>query len=192
MRQLNLPNAITASRIALIFVFGYLLITHRDGWAIAVLAIAGVSDFLDGYLARKWNQATELGRILDPAADRILTVVVVLGLAVRHIIPWWLVVILLARDLVVGLALLWGKHHGLPAPQVTFMGKTATFVLYVALPLAYLAFERWDAVHTVAIILAVAGAVLYWASGLGYVRSVISGERSGSSPTDAEQQASLE
>lgn len=192
MRAWNIPNAITIARILLIVVFGYLLMTHRDGWAIAVLALAGISDFLDGYLARKWNQATELGRILDPAADRILTVVVVLGLAIRDIIPWWLVVFLLARDVVVGVALLVGRRRGIAAPQVTFIGKTATFVLYFALPLAYLAFERWDTVHMVAIVVATLAGALYWASGIGYVRAVLSGEHSGDSPTDENQQAHLE
>lgn len=192
MRDWNIPNAITASRIALIVVFGFLLVTHRDGWAIAVLAFAGVTDFLDGYLARKWNQTTDLGRILDPAADRILTIVVVVGLALRDIVPWWLVAVLLARDVVVGLALLWGKSRGTAAPRVTLMGKVATFALYVALPLAYLAFDRWPAVHSVAIILAVAASVLYWASGLGYVRAVASQQGSGASPTDENARAHLE
>jgi len=128
MQVWTIPNIITMARIVLIFIFGYLLVTEQDGWAITVLAIAGVSDFLDGYLARRWNQSTDLGRILDPAADRILTVVVVLGLAYRQIIPWWLVVILLARDVVVGVALL-----VLPGPGwvVIFLGLAVLATEYV-------------------------------------------------------------
>ncbi len=192
MIQWNIPNVITVLRIVLIGVFGVLLIQGHDAWAITVLAIAGASDFLDGYLARKWNQTTELGRILDPAADRILTVVVVLGLAVRGIIPWWLVGLLLARDAVVGLMLLWGRKAGAAAPQVTLVGKAATAALYVFLPLAYLAYERWPVVHVVSIVGAALAAVLYWWSGWGYVQAIRNGAKSGTSPTDASQEFRLE
>lgn len=168
----TVPNAISALRIVLIVVFVVLLAAHEDGWAIAALAGAGVSDFLDGFLARRWNQVTALGRILDPTADRLLTVAVVLGLAFRSIIPWWLVAVLVARDIVVGAALLHGKRKGLPTPQVTSLGKSATAALYLFLPLSYLAFDRWDAVYAVAIIGSVVAAGLYWAAGLGYFRDV--------------------
>lgn len=159
-------------RIALIGVFGVLLVQERDGWAIAALAAAGASDFLDGYLARRLGQTSAWGRILDPAADRLLTVVVVVGLAWRDIIPWWLVAVLLVRDVVVGLALLWGRSRTSRTPEVTWWGKAATFGLYVFLPLAFLAYERWDGVHTAAIVGASAAAVLYWVSGVQYVRQV--------------------
>lgn len=168
----TIPNAISALRIVLILVFGALLWTHADGWAVAALAGAAVSDFLDGFLARRWQQVTALGRILDPTADRLLTIAVVLGLAFRSIIPWWLVAVLMARDIVVGVALLYGRRHGIRTPQVTRLGKWATAALYLFLPLSYLAFERWDAVYTVAIIGSVAAAGLYWNAGIGYVRDV--------------------
>ncbi|NTV40193.1 MAG: CDP-alcohol phosphatidyltransferase family protein, partial [Demequinaceae bacterium] len=100
--QITVPNVITLARIGLIAAFGVLLVRSEDGWAITVLAIAGASDFLDGFVARRFNQTSDLGRFLDPAADRLLTVVVVLGLAWRTIIPWWLVALLLARDVVMG------------------------------------------------------------------------------------------
>jgi len=167
--QVTLPNLITLARIAAIVVFGVLLVGEIDGWAITVLAVAGASDFLDGYLARRLGQTSELGRILDPAADRILTVVVVLGLAWRDIIPWWLVVLLLARDVIMGGALLWWRHRGSTTPQVTMLGKSATFALYVFLPLAYLAYERWDGIHAFAVWSAAAAATLYWGSAVQYL-----------------------
>ena len=171
----TIPNAISALRIVLIIVFAVLLIAHEDGWAIATLALAGISDFLDGYLARRWNQVTKLGRILDPTADRMLTIAVVFGLGIRGIIPWWLVGVLFTRDIVVGIALLYGRSRGVDSPQVTMTGKWATGLLYLFLPLAYLAavafgVEGW--LHTVAIVGATASAVLYWAAGLGYVKDV--------------------
>lgn len=171
----TIPNIISMVRIALIVVFTVLLINENDGWAIAALAAAGISDFLDGYLARRWNQVTTLGRVLDPTADRMLTIAVVLGLGVRGIVPWWLVGVLFARDIVVGIALLFARARGVDSPQVTMTGKWATALLYFFLPLAYLAFvflpdQEW--LHTVAIIGAVAAAVVYWLAGLGYVRDV--------------------
>ena len=113
----TIPNIISMFRIVLIVVFAFLLATDHDGWAIAVLAVAGFSDFFDGYLARRWNQVTKLGRILDPTADRMLTIAVVLGLGLRGIIPWWLVAVLFARDIVVGVALLWARKHNTTRPR---------------------------------------------------------------------------
>jgi cardiolipin synthase len=188
----TIPNVITVGRIGLILCFGVLLVMGNDVLAIAALAIAGVSDWLDGFLARRWNQQTELGRILDPAADRILTVVVVLGLAVRDIVPWWLVAVLLARDVVVGIALLLGRKRGRPTPHVTFMGKLATALLYVFLPLAYLAvvaFADWAWLHTLAIVGATCSAILYWWSGLSYVAAASRPAKSGTSPTDEHEAA---
>ncbi len=168
----TVPNVISMVRIALIVVFAILLASHRDGWAIASLVAAGVSDFLDGFLARRWNQVTALGRVLDPAADRLLTLAVVIGLGLRGIIPWWLVGVLLARDAVVGIALLVGKSRGAGTPQVTFIGKVATTGLYFFLPLSYLAFGHSDAWHAIGIVGAGASAVVYWYAGLGYVANV--------------------
>jgi cardiolipin synthase len=171
----TIPNVISMVRIVLIFVFTWLLVTEHDGWAIVALSAAGISDFLDGYLARRWGQVTKLGRVLDPTADRLLTFAVVLGLGIRGIIPWWLVGVLFARDIVVGIALLWARSRHVDAPQVTMTGKWATGLLYVFLPLAYLAvvaFPGSEWLHTVAIVGAAAAAVVYWAAGLGYVRDV--------------------
>ena len=171
----TVPNIISMVRIALIVVFTWLLITEHDGWAIAALAAAGISDFFDGFLARRWNQVTRLGRVLDPTADRMLTIAVVLGLGLRGIVPWWLVGVLFARDIAVGIALLWGRSRHVEAPQVTMVGKWATALLYFFLPLAYLArvaFPTFGWLHTLAIVGATCAAVLYWASGLGYVRDV--------------------
>lgn len=168
----TIPNAISALRIVLIVVFAVLLATHHDIWAIAVLSIAGISDFLDGYLARRWNQVTKLGRVLDPAADRILVVAVILGLAWRDIVPWWLVALLLSRDVVVGIALAVGKRRGVHTPQVTFVGKLATLLLYFILPIAYLCYDRWDGLYIASLIAAVGASVLYWWAGIGYVRDV--------------------
>lgn len=173
----TVPNGISMARIVLIGVFGWLMIAGHDLWAIAALVVAGVSDFLDGYLARRWHQVTKLGSILDPTADRLLTIVVVLALAVRGIIPWWLLAILFARDIVVGVALLHARRKRIDVPDVSFVGKSATFALYFFLPLAFLAFERWDTVHVIAIVGATLTAALYWISGVMYVQDVVTRSR---------------
>lgn len=169
----TVPNGISMARIVLIAVFGWLIVAGYDLWAIATLVAAGVSDFLDGYLARRWQQVTKLGGILDPTADRLLTIVVVLALAIRGVIPWWLLAVLFARDIVVGIALLYARQRQIAVPEVTFIGKAATFALYFFLPLAFLAFDRWDTVHLIAIVGATATAALYWISGVFYVGDVI-------------------
>jgi cardiolipin synthase len=171
-RVWTIPNIISMLRIVLIFAFAVLLARRADGWAIIALVAAGVSDFFDGFLARRWNQVTTLGRVLDPAADRLLTLAVVIGLGLRGIIPWWLVGVLLARDAVVGIALLIGRRSGVGTPQVTFVGKAATFGLYWFLPLSYLAYGHSDAWHAVGIWGSTASAAAYWYAGLGYVRDV--------------------
>ncbi len=116
---------------------------------------------------------TFLGGEREPAQFALLlsflTVVVVLGLAWRDIIPWWLVVLLLTRDVVMGAALVWWHHRGSATPRVTMLGKSATFALYVFLPLAYLAFERWDGVHSFAIWAAAVSAVAYWGAAVQYL-----------------------
>lgn len=168
----TVPNAISMARIGLIGAFLYFLVADQDVWALVTLVAAGVSDFLDGYLARRWNQSTALGRLLDPLADRLLTVAVVVGFAVRGIIPWWLLAVLLARDAVVAIALWWGHRAHVAMPEVTRVGKLATLLLYLFLPLAYLAFNRWDSIHDVAIIGTVTATAVYWWAGGQYIQDI--------------------
>lgn len=103
-KVLTIPNALSALRVAGVPVFLWLTLqpyfgnANLDKWAIALLAISGATDYLDGKLARRWNQVTRLGQILDPAADRLYTLSTLLALLLRGIIPWWFLVILLARD----------------------------------------------------------------------------------------------
>ncbi|WP_062464653.1 CDP-alcohol phosphatidyltransferase family protein [Demequina soli] len=187
----TVPNAISMVRLVLIVVFGTLLTLEKDGWAIVALAAAGVSDFLDGFLARRWHQVTQLGRLLDPAADRLLTAVVIVGFAIRGIVPWWLVAVLLARDLVVGTALLVAHGRHVESPQVTYVGKLATALLYLFLPLAYLvvvAVPDWRALHGLAIAGTCVAAVLYWYAGMGYVRDLRARTRARNAVEDVRQE----
>lgn len=166
----TIPNMLSMLRIGLIVVFGVAFAAEQDALALIALVLAGISDFLDGFLARRWNQVTELGRLLDPAADRLLTFVVVITFLLRGILPWPLFVAILVRDLVVAVALLIGRRRGNEPPQVTFVGKAATAALYVFLPLAYVGFQ-WNEPLWIAAIVGLCGATIaYWWSAVGYVR----------------------
>jgi cardiolipin synthase (CMP-forming) len=138
-RILTVPNAISVARLAGVPVFLWLILgPEADGWAVALLIVAGLSDWLDGVIARAWNQQSRLGQVLDPAADRLYIAATLAGLAVRAVIPWWLVGLLVARELVVGAALLVLRRHGYGALQVSLVGKAATLCLLYAFPLVLL------------------------------------------------------
>ena len=139
-RVLTIPNVISAARLAGVPVFLWLVLGPRtataDYWAVALLIVAGLSDWLDGKIARALNQGSRLGQVLDPAADRLYIAATIVALAVREIIPWWLVAVLAVRELVVGGALVVLKRRaGFGTLQVSLVGKTATLCLLYAFPL---------------------------------------------------------
>src|ERR1700746_1615668 len=125
-RILTVPNAISVARLAGVPVFLWLVLgPHADGWAVALLIVAGLSDWLGGVIARAWNQQSRLGQVLDPAADRLYIAATLIGLAIRGIIPWWLVALLVARELVLGVALLVLRRHDFGPLPVSFVGTAA-------------------------------------------------------------------
>jgi cardiolipin synthase len=135
-RVLTVPNALSALRLAGVPVFLWLVLgPHRDGIALLLLIASGLTDYLDGKLARRLNQSTKLGALLDPTADRLYIVSTVVALTIRGIIPIWLLLVLIARDVVL-LAfgpLLLRMGYGIALP-VHFLGKAATFNLLYAFP----------------------------------------------------------
>ncbi|HHW82389.1 MAG TPA: CDP-alcohol phosphatidyltransferase family protein [Actinomycetales bacterium] len=134
----TIPNVISFLRLALIPVFGYLILTEQDVAAIVVLVVAGFTDWLDGALARWLNQVTVLGRLLDPVADRLYILVTLIGLAVRDFIPWWLLAVIVAREVVIFVCQLLLRSRGFGYLQVHMAGKAATFALMYAFPLLLL------------------------------------------------------
>jgi cardiolipin synthase len=138
-RVLTVPNLLSAGRLLGVPLFLWLVLgPEADGWALVVLMVSGATDYADGYLARKLNQTTVLGQILDPVADRLYILAVVVGLALRDVIPWWLAISLPLRD-----ALMWGlvpllRTRGYSSLPVHFLGKAATFNLLYAFPLLLL------------------------------------------------------
>ncbi|GAB3225787.1 CDP-alcohol phosphatidyltransferase family protein [Mycolicibacterium hippocampi] len=164
-RVLTVPNILSAIRLALVPVFLYLLLAaDATGWAVAVLMFSGASDWADGKIARLVdNQSSRLGALLDPAVDRIYMVVVPIALAVAGVIPWWIVALLLGRDLVLAATLPLLRSRGLAALPVTYLGKAATFALMSGLPLVLLG--QYDALWA-RVVLACGWGFLIWGMAL--------------------------
>jgi cardiolipin synthase len=176
-RVLTVPNALSLLRLLGIPLFLWLALGPKaDGWAVVVLVASSFTDWLDGKLARLLHQTTRLGQLLDPAADRLYILATVLALSLRHIMPWWLTAVLIARDVVLGAFLPALKRHGYGPLPVNYLGKAATLNLLYALPLLLLA-DGHETVNHVARILGWAfvmwGAALYWWAGGMYAVQAI-------------------
>ena len=99
-RVWTLPNVLSFARLAGVPLFVWLVLSPRaDLVAVVVLMVAGFTDWLDGFLARRWRQTSRVGQMLDPIADRLYILAIVVALAIRGLVPWWLLVVLAARDL---------------------------------------------------------------------------------------------
>lgn len=173
---LTIPNAISALRLLGVPVFVWLVIVvHADLWALGLLMASGVTDWADGFLARKLNQISTLGSILDPIADRLYILAVVVGLAWRDFVPWWMVVVLPLRDLLLWTLVPFLRSRGFSALPVHYLGKAATFCLLYAFPLLFVA-RGHGTLSTVAEVLgwafAVWGIGLYWCAGIIYALQV--------------------
>ncbi|HEX2820811.1 MAG TPA: CDP-alcohol phosphatidyltransferase family protein [Streptosporangiaceae bacterium] len=188
-RVLTIPNGISAARLAGVPVFLWLVLGPRtavaDDWAVGLLIVAGLSDWLDGKIARALNQASRLGQLLDPAADRLYIVSTIVALAIRGIIPWWLVAVLAIRELTVGAALaVLRRRAGFGTLQVSLAGKGATLCLLYAFPLLFLGdHPGWGGTlaRVIGWAFATWGTVLYWWAAMLYlaqVRSLISNDAS--------------
>lgn len=177
-RVLTVPNVLSMARLVGVPIFLWLILwpefsgPNLDLWALAVLAFSGVSDYLDGKLARRWNQVSRLGRVLDPAADRLYVLSTLVGLTWRDILPLWLTCVLLARELLLLVMVMLLDRHGYAPPHVNFVGKAATFSLMYAFPLLLLS----DASGWMASLAAIFGwafagwgTTLYWWAGVLYV-----------------------
>jgi cardiolipin synthase len=175
-RVWTVPNLISMSRLLGVPLFLWLvLVPEADGWALALLMVAGLTDFLDGYLARKLNQRSSLGEVLDPVADRLYILAVVVGLAARDIIPWWVALLLPLRDLLLWILVPFLRRRGYSALPVHFLGKAATFNLLYAFPLLLLG-DGDGVLATLADVFgwafAIWGIGLYWWAGILYAWQV--------------------
>lgn len=131
----TVPNALSVGRLILIPVFIYvLLVAKADGWAFAILMVSGFTDWLDGKLARLLDQSSKLGALLDPAADRLYIIVIPVCMGIREFVPWWLIAVIIGRDLMLFATAPLLKSRGLVALPVLYIGKAATFALMSAFP----------------------------------------------------------
>jgi cardiolipin synthase (CMP-forming) len=194
-RVVTIPNAISVARLAGVPVFLWLVLGPRsqagDWWAVGLLIAAGLSDWLDGKIARALNQQSRLGQLLDPAADRLYIVATVAALAIRAIIPWWLVGVLAARELLLAAVLAVLRRRGYEPLQVSFVGKAATLALLYAFPLLFLGAHTASYSETARIAgwaFAIWGTALYWCAALLYVeqaRRILRGDRQDRPPASA-------
>jgi len=169
-RLLTVPNVLSALRLVGVPVFVWLIVTERDGWAVALLMASGITDYLDGKIARRYGLESRIGALLDPLADRLYIVTTLLGLAWRQIIPWWLVALLLGRELFIAALLPALRRKGYGPLPVHFVGKAATACLLYAFPLLLLG----DGDSTFAAVCRPLGwGFTWWGTGLYWVAGVM-------------------
>jgi cardiolipin synthase (CMP-forming) len=176
-RVWTLPNLLSFLRLAGAPLVLWLIVGPKaDGLAVLVLALGGFTDWLDGYLARAWHQTSRIGQMLDPIADRLYILAVLLGLALREIVPWWLVVIVVGRDVFVVVLVPVLKTRGYSSLPVHFLGKAATFSLLYAFPLVLLGSgeDGWlQLAWVLGWAFAIWGTALYWYAGGLYVAQTV-------------------
>jgi cardiolipin synthase len=172
-RVWTLPNAISFGRIWLLGLFCWLLIGPDERIAATVvLMVVGVTDFLDGFLARRFHQVSTLGKVLDPLADRLVLVTAVLAITVYGAVPVWLAVVVLGRELIVSAAVLVLAALGARRIDVVWFGKAGTFGLLCCFPLFLLGDEHatWARVLTDATWVALVPALIFsFAAAVAYV-----------------------
>jgi cardiolipin synthase (CMP-forming) len=176
-RVLTVPNALSLLRLAGVPLFLWLLLGPQyDGWAIVVLIVGGVTDWLDGKLARWLDQSSRLGALLDPMVDRLYILATLLAFGLRGIVPWWVIGVLVGRDLVLAATVPVWRRYGVTVPEVHYLGKAATFNLLYAFPILLLAQGDSTAAQIarpIGIAFAVWGGALYVWSGVLYMVQLV-------------------
>lgn len=182
-RIVTAPNIITVSRLLLVPLFLWLLFSRDNRAAAAVvLAVMGATDWVDGQVARRWGQVSELGKILDPAADRLVLVIAVVAITVDGSAPLWLSIPVLVREVIMFAAVSTLAALGARRIDVTFVGKAGTFLLMAAFPLLLLGNSTvsWASLAEAAgYACAVPGLVLSWYAAITYIPPALAALREG-------------
>jgi len=182
------PNLVTLVRLALLPVFTWVLFS-TDHRAIAawLLGLLGATDWIDGYLARRLHQVSNVGKVIDPVADRILVMVGLVSVAAAGGVPWWFALITLVRELIVSALTLLLAALGAARINVLWWGKVSTFALMTTFPLFLLtsnphhrALEAWQRVGRDACwVIGLGGLALSWLVLAGYVKPALQALRTG-------------
>ncbi len=162
---LTIPNLVSFIRLLGVVWFWWVLIVDENvAFAAWLIFFIGWTDWIDGYLARKLNQVTEFGRILDPVADRLMIVSAVVGGLVVGVVPLIIGIPLLVREVIMGAVTLYLAYRGGGTLSVRYWGKAATFSLYGAIPAFYWAEAGLlsTLMFGLAWFFGVVGLVLYW------------------------------
>jgi CDP-diacylglycerol--glycerol-3-phosphate 3-phosphatidyltransferase len=166
-RLVNVPNALTVLRLAAVPVFAVLLL-RDDGpedsgrwWASLAFGLAILTDWYDGMIARRTGQVTEFGKLADPIADKALTGMALVALSILHLLPWWVTVVILARELAITLLRVWVIRHGVIAASRGGKAKTVAQSVAIALYLlpltGVLASVRWWVMAAAVVLTVVTG-----------------------------------
>lgn len=178
---LNVANYLTIGRIALVPVFVAIFFidgAHDDGWRVAAwgaFAIASVTDRIDGDIARRRGLVTDFGKVADPIADKALTGAALISLSVVHELPWWVTVVILAREIGVTMLRFWVIRHGVMAASRG--GKLKTLLQGVALGLYVLPLTGW--LHEIAVVVMAVAIVVTLVTGADYVFRAVAVRRAG-------------
>ena len=173
--MITIPNALTGLRALGIPIFLYLVFQNSFGWAVIVLMVAGATDYFDGKLARALKQESRLGELMDPAVDRLYIISVLIAMYATETLPFYILILVAGRDLILGGLLIAMKRVGIPPFTVTYLGKAATFNLLYALPLLLLTKNSTNALSSLSFIFGWAfagwGIALYLYTGVSYART---------------------
>ncbi len=170
----TIPNFISLLRLISIPLIAYMIYTDRKWAALIILALSVLSDWLDGFLARRMHQISKIGQLLDPLADRLLIFCSVLVFGMAGLLPWWLLIAIGLRDLVMLIEVLVIAQFGYGPLPVHFAGKTGTALLMIAIPALIVAVLGqgyiFTSLHLAAVACSIWGVVLYWVAGLIYLK----------------------
>jgi cardiolipin synthase (CMP-forming) len=175
-RILTVPNVISFVRLATVPVFVWLFVSGHENEAVVLYAAGAWSDFFDGWIARRTDSVTALGKLLDPLADRIFIAALVVALVVRRTLPWWVAIVIVGRDLLVLSLFPYLERRKIQRIAVNRLGKTATAALLAGLTFLALGETTFPGArlsHEPGFALTLVGAALYWAAGYLYAREAV-------------------
>jgi cardiolipin synthase len=164
----TIPNLLTLGRLVATPFLAWLILKHHTNYATALFGLVGLSDYFDGWIARRTDTVSELGTTLDPVSDRVLVIAVLFSLLAAHLIPLWLGIPVLVRDIALSAVFLFLARRGFGKPKVLRVGKSATFGLLFALP----AITLGRVLRTPGLVIFALGGILYYVAAFRYWQEV--------------------